>query len=125
MNPQCIFAAEAVLKVVANGLVAHQGAYLRDSWNRLDGVIAVIGIVDEALAHLGGSSASVLHTVRVLRGLRPLRFLGRLAGMKVRGGGSRAHGCCPALRISRNQRRCAPAAAGGHQVLSAGDPWRH
>jgi len=38
-----IFTAECVMKIIAYGFVAHQGAYLRNSWNLLDFTIVVIG----------------------------------------------------------------------------------
>jgi voltage-dependent calcium channel L type alpha-1D len=38
-----IFTAECCMKIVAYGFVAHDGAYLRNSWNFLDFTIVVIG----------------------------------------------------------------------------------
>jgi len=38
-----IFTAECVMKIIAYGLVMHQGAYLRNGWNLLDFSIVVIG----------------------------------------------------------------------------------
>lgn len=39
-----IFTVECVLKIIAYGFVAHQGAYLRNGWNMLDFTIVVIGL---------------------------------------------------------------------------------
>jgi len=38
-----IFTLEAIMKVVAYGLVFHPGAYLRNGWNVLDFVIVIVG----------------------------------------------------------------------------------
>lgn len=38
-----IFTLECFLKIVAYGLVFHEGAYLRNCWNILDFVIVVMG----------------------------------------------------------------------------------
>lgn len=38
-----IFTVECVMKIIAYGFVAHQGAYLRNGWNLLDFTIVVIG----------------------------------------------------------------------------------
>ena len=38
-----IFTLEAIMKVVAYGLVFHPGAYLRNGWNALDFVIVIVG----------------------------------------------------------------------------------
>jgi hypothetical protein len=38
-----IFTVECVMKIIAYGLVAHSGAYLRNGWNLLDFTIVVIG----------------------------------------------------------------------------------
>jgi hypothetical protein len=38
-----IYAVEAVLKIVAYGLVKHKTAYLREYWNIIDCTVAIIG----------------------------------------------------------------------------------
>ena len=40
-----VFAAEAVVKIIAMGLVAHEGAYLRSGWNVLDFTVVVVAVV--------------------------------------------------------------------------------
>lgn len=76
-----LFAAEAVLKIVAFGLVLHKDAYLRNSWNILDFLIVVVSI----LSRLGDGNESLkaLRTLRTLRALRPLRVISRNEGMKL------------------------------------------
>uniref|UniRef100_A0A8C6SZW5 Ion transport domain-containing protein n=1 Tax=Neogobius melanostomus TaxID=47308 RepID=A0A8C6SZW5_9GOBI len=44
-----IFTAECFLKIVAYGLVFHEGAYLRNCWNILDFVIVFMGLFTFAL----------------------------------------------------------------------------
>lgn len=38
-----IFTSECIIKIIANGFLMHQGAYLRNGWNILDFFIVVIG----------------------------------------------------------------------------------
>lgn len=40
-----VFTLECSLKIVAYGLIMHEGAYLRNPWNILDFIIVVIGFV--------------------------------------------------------------------------------
>lgn len=40
-----IFCFDAVLKILAHGLVLHKGAYLRHPMNVIDGVVVVTGLV--------------------------------------------------------------------------------
>ena len=72
----CIFSAEMVLKLVAMGLVAHPGAYLRDPWNVFDGAIVVLTWLNYAP---GVGNFTALRTFRVLR---PLRSVNAIPGLK-------------------------------------------
>ena len=38
-----IFTAECLMKIVAQGFIQHQNAYLRNAWNILDFTIVMIG----------------------------------------------------------------------------------
>ena len=40
-----IFTAECLMKIVAQGFIKHQNAYLRNAWNILDFTIVMIGWV--------------------------------------------------------------------------------
>jgi len=71
-----IFALEAVLKIIAYGLVCHRNAYLRDGWNILD-----LFIVITSFLHIGFREE--LDSFRAFRALRPLRFVARIESMRV------------------------------------------
>ena len=79
-----IFAVEAGMKIVVWGLLLDKGAYLRQGWNILDGIIVVAGILSQALQSSSNvRDRTILNAVRTLRALRPLRMAMRLPGMKV------------------------------------------
>ena len=65
-----IFTLELVLKVIARGLVFHEGAYLRDGWNWLD--VAVVAPFWLLLAWPDMPSFASLQLARALRPLRTL-----------------------------------------------------
>ncbi|XP_042908439.2 muscle calcium channel subunit alpha-1 [Parasteatoda tepidariorum] len=67
-----IFTAECVMKIIAYGLVLHSGAYLRNTWNLLDFIIVVIGVISTAFSNLmkDGFDVKALQEFRVLRPLR-------------------------------------------------------
>jgi voltage-dependent calcium channel L type alpha-1D len=75
-----IFTMEMILKVIAIGFVAQEGAYLRNGWNVLDFIIVVISILGYFTS---GSGFKGLKALRALRGLRPLRMINRAPGLKV------------------------------------------
>lgn len=41
-----LFTVEMILKILAQGLILHKNAYLRDAWNWLDFVVVVTGIME-------------------------------------------------------------------------------
>ena len=69
-----------VLKVIALGFVG-EGGYLRNSWNVLDFLIVVIGILLQATK--GNDSLASLKSLRTFRALRPIRMASRNEGMKI------------------------------------------
>jgi len=75
-----IFLAEAIVKVIAMGLIMHPGSYLRSPANCLDFVIVVISLAAEALS---ASSLKFVRSFRLFRALRPLRLLSRLESMRL------------------------------------------
>ncbi|EQC33495.1 hypothetical protein SDRG_09004 [Saprolegnia diclina VS20] len=70
-----IFVTEMCIKIVAMGFIFGDGAYLLDSWNRLDFIIVLSGMLSVFNIKVG--------FVRVLRVLRPLRTLHTFPGLKV------------------------------------------
>ena len=77
-----IFTSECLLKIVANGLVLHRNAYLRNGWNILDFGIVMIGLVSTALSLFNFSQFDV-KALRAFRVLRPLRLISGLPGLQV------------------------------------------
>lgn len=77
-----IFTVECFGKIVAQGLVAHQGAYLRNGWNLLDFTIVVIGLLSEALSGVMKEGFDV-KALRAFRVLRPLRLVSGVPSLQV------------------------------------------
>ena len=76
----CIFIIECVIKVIALGFVNDEGSYLTDSWNKLDFMIVIFSIIDIIFS---GSDVGYLKIIRLLRVLRPLRFISRNPNMRL------------------------------------------
>lgn len=75
-----IFICEMCVKVVSQGFVLEYNSYLRSTWNQLDFLIVTFSIVDMSLS---GQDLAFLKIVRMLRILRPLRFISHNPSMKV------------------------------------------
>ncbi|KAL4150744.1 hypothetical protein PRNP1_010141 [Phytophthora ramorum] len=79
-----IFALEMVIKIVSMGLVMHKGAYLRNSWNVIDGIIVISSIIMLVAESSGqGKNLKSLRSLRGLRTFRPLRMISRRPGLKL------------------------------------------
>ncbi|GLE00221.1 hypothetical protein PINS_up008948 [Pythium insidiosum] len=79
-----IFLIEMSLKIIANGLIIHQKAYLRNGWNVLDCAIVVSSIVMLVEESSGrGKQLKSLRSLRGLRTFRPLRMISRRPGLKL------------------------------------------
>ena len=77
-------------QVVVMGLVVGPNTYLRNSWNRLDFFIVLIGLFGMITGFLGSKAkmlerlpTSFLRALRTFRALRPIRMASRAEGMKV------------------------------------------
>ncbi|NXJ15069.1 CAC1G protein, partial [Odontophorus gujanensis] len=70
-----IFLTEMTVKVVALGLCFGEKAYLKSSWNVLDGVLVLISVIDILVSMVSDSGTKILGMLRVLRLLRTLRPL--------------------------------------------------
>ncbi|XP_078677512.1 voltage-dependent L-type calcium channel subunit alpha-1D-like isoform X34 [Branchiostoma floridae x Branchiostoma belcheri] len=77
-----IFTLEAVFKIIAYGLIAHNGAYLRNFWNILDFTIVIIGIVSIVLETYKFEGFDV-KALRAFRVLRPLRLVSGVPSLQV------------------------------------------
>nr|XP_058139954.1 voltage-dependent T-type calcium channel subunit alpha-1G isoform X12 [Dasypus novemcinctus] len=81
-----VFLAEMTVKVVALGWCFGEQAYLRSSWNVLDGLLVLISVVDILVSLVSDSGTKILGMLRVLRllrTLRPLRVISRAQGLKL------------------------------------------
>ncbi|XP_033374556.1 voltage-dependent T-type calcium channel subunit alpha-1G isoform X14 [Parus major] len=81
-----IFLTEMTVKVVALGLCFGDKAYLKSSWNVLDGVLVLISVIDILVSMVSDSGTKILGMLRVLRllrTLRPLRVISRAQGLKL------------------------------------------
>lgn len=57
------------------GLYVGEQAYLRSSWNILDGFLVFVSLIDIVVSMAGGAKIlGVLRVLRLLRTLRPLRY---------------------------------------------------
>ncbi|GFQ66506.1 voltage-dependent calcium channel type D subunit alpha-1 [Trichonephila clavata] len=77
-----IFTLECVMKIIAYGFILHPGAYLRNTWNLLDFIIVVIGVVSTALSNLMKDGFDV-KALRAFRVLRPLRLVSGVPSLQV------------------------------------------
>ena len=73
-----VYTIECALKIMANGLVLGENAYLRDWWNFIDFTIVVTSWVG-----FSGNSSMNLKSLRTLRVLRPLRGVSSVQGVRV------------------------------------------
>uniref|UniRef100_UPI00398F71E0 voltage-dependent T-type calcium channel subunit alpha-1G n=1 Tax=Pristiophorus japonicus TaxID=55135 RepID=UPI00398F71E0 len=81
-----IFLTEMAVKLVALGLCFGQRAYLKSSWNVLDGLLVMISVIDILVSMFSDSGTKILGMLRVLRllrTLRPLRVISRAPGLKL------------------------------------------
>ncbi|XP_026171699.1 voltage-dependent T-type calcium channel subunit alpha-1G [Mastacembelus armatus] len=81
-----IFVAEMTVKIVALGWCFGDKAYLRSSWNILDGMLVMISVIDILVSLISNSGTKILGMLRVLRllrTLRPLRVISRAPGLKL------------------------------------------
>uniref|UniRef100_A0A8C5BLU5 Voltage-dependent T-type calcium channel subunit alpha n=1 Tax=Gadus morhua TaxID=8049 RepID=A0A8C5BLU5_GADMO len=81
-----IFVTEMTVKIVALGWCFGDKAYLRSSWNLLDGMLVMISVIDILVSLISNSGTKILGMLRVLRllrTLRPLRVISRAPGLKL------------------------------------------
>jgi len=77
-----IFTAECFMKIIAQGFIQHQNAYLRNAWNILDFTIVMIGVVSTILSQLNIDQFDV-KALRAFRVLRPLRLVSGVPSLQV------------------------------------------
>lgn len=75
-----IFTVEALFKIIAQGFIINRKrSYLRNSWNILDFVIVISGLISLT----SDSEIGFFKVLRILRVLRPLRLITRVKGLKL------------------------------------------
>ena len=75
-----IFIFELIVKVISLGFVLDYETYLRDSWCQMDFIIVMFSIIDMSLS---GQNLGFIKIVRMLRILRPLRFISYNPSLKI------------------------------------------
>lgn len=75
-----IFLLECLLKIIAKGFLSHEDTYLRESWNQLDFFIVLGSVVSIIFEQL---NIPFITVVRILRVMRPLRFISKNANIKI------------------------------------------
>ncbi|XP_076324934.1 voltage-dependent T-type calcium channel subunit alpha-1H-like isoform X2 [Tachypleus tridentatus] len=81
-----VFGLEMIVKVIAKGLWYGEHAYLKSGWNKMDGILVSISLLDFMLSFLASGSPKIfgiLRVFRLLRSLRPLRVINRAPGLKL------------------------------------------
>ncbi|CAD8189628.1 unnamed protein product [Paramecium octaurelia] len=74
------FGVEMIMKIIAFGFVQQESSYLRESWNILDFFIVIASFIDVSVSTINLSFVKIL---RLLRTLRPLRFITHNRSMKI------------------------------------------
>ena len=75
-----LFTVECMMKVISFGFINDEGSYLRDNWNIMDFIIVVSSLLDMAVSSINLPFIKIL---RLLRTLRPLRFISHNLNMKI------------------------------------------
>ena len=98
-----VFAIEMVLKVlmtleevsfsmnfnlfskgIASGFMYGPDCYFSDNWNRMDGTLVIISLVDTSVTAIVGKKSKIfgmLRVFRLVRALKPLRVINRAPGI--------------------------------------------
>lgn len=76
----CLFGVEFLLKSTSLGFICGQGTYMRDCWNILDFIIVMMSFLDLALTDI---NIPIIKVFRLLRALRPLRFISHNESMRI------------------------------------------
>ena len=74
------FAVESLIKSISLGFVQDRGTYLRESWSKLDFFIVITSLIDAGFSNINIPAIKIL---RLLRTLRPLRFISHNSEMKT------------------------------------------
>ncbi len=76
-----IFALEALLKIIAYGLIFNRNvAYLKNGWNIIDITVVIISLTSLGIT---GDRLKIIKIFRLFRVLRPLRVISRNKGLRI------------------------------------------
>jgi len=75
-----LFIIEASIKIIHRGFIVCPKSYLRDTWSQLDFFIVSASIIDMAFTNV---ELTFIKVLRLLRTLRPLRFISHNRNMKI------------------------------------------
>ena len=81
-----VFAIEMFMKAIANGFMYGPDCYFSDNWNRMDGTLVIISLVDTSITAIVGKKSKIfgmLRVFRLVRALKPLRVINRAPGLKL------------------------------------------
>ena len=85
-----IFIFEALIKIIALGFAFDEGSYLKDNWNKMDAIIVLCSFVEFYNTFqkyfnkdYNFGSIEFLKIIRLLRTLRPLRFISHNDNLKL------------------------------------------
>lgn len=78
-----VFNLEAGLKIISFGLVLREGSYLRDPWNIVDFVIAVVMSGSYLVSNDDSAQFTAVKLLRSFRVLRPLRVVRRFESLRI------------------------------------------
>lgn len=76
------FIFEASMKIIAQGLIYHKNAYLRNNWNLVDFMVVISSIVEIFVSFFFGNDVPSFKMLRALRVFRPLRTFKRVPSMR-------------------------------------------
>uniref|UniRef100_A0A7M5UXY0 Ion transport domain-containing protein n=1 Tax=Clytia hemisphaerica TaxID=252671 RepID=A0A7M5UXY0_9CNID len=82
-----IFIFEAILRIIANGFVIGQDAYLKSGWNILDFIVVISGAVHIITTFKSDPSSNkqteLIKALRAVRVLRPLKLVSGVPSLQV------------------------------------------
>jgi hypothetical protein len=77
-----VFTIEAIIKIIAMGFIFNKKSYLRDSWNCLDFIIVIAGVIELSMIGKDSGNLSMFRALRTLRVFRPLKTIKNVSSMR-------------------------------------------
>ena len=76
------FIAEFLIKVIGQGFIIGENAYLKDNWNKFDFLIVFLSIITWFVDAYAGTNLSPTRGIRAFRAVRPLRLIRNNEGLQ-------------------------------------------